>query len=202
VTSVAVSESGEVELETMGDSGPSWFSGAGLISAMAALMRTGHLDVSGRMIADGPLSTRFSRDEAGVLGVYFGDRPGRLTVTQLDIRALQLAKAAVCVAIRSVLSAARVQVADIEVVYVAGAFGNALSETDIIELGLVPREAAGKVVAAGNTSVAGAVGLAISLEPKEEVDRVLRAAHHLDLAGTDDFNAALMAAVALEPYSA
>ncbi len=202
VTEVVVSEDGEVELSSLGGAEPRWFSGAGLLSALAALVRNGHVDASGVLTQDGPLGGRFTRSEAGVLGVRFGEREGHLVMTQLDIRSLQLAKAAVRVAIESVLRAAEIRAADLEAVHVSGAFGSALSHEDVVELGLVPREVRDRLAAAGNTSLAGAVRLATLPDAAAVIGRVMSCANHVDLAGRPDFNDQLMRAVALESYSA
>jgi len=201
VTGVDVTETGEIELTVIGREEPTWFSGAGLLSALAALVRSGHVDASGHLSADGPLSARFTRDARGVLGVGLGDHPGLLVIDQLDIRALQLAKAAVRAAIESVLDEAAVHAGDLDTVFVAGAFGAALSEADVVDLGLVPYEALGKVMAGGNTSLAGAVAIALA-GTDHAASRVIRSAHHVDLAGRDGFNDLLMRAVSLERYSA
>jgi len=192
----------DVRLETIGGEPATWFSGAGLLSALALLRRTGHIDASGLMDAQGPLADRFYRGDDGVLLVRLGAGAGELELSQLDVRSLQLAKAAVRVAIESVLRAAKVPAQRLEVVHVSGAFGSALCPSDLIELGVVPRATQGRIRAAGNTALAGAVALANDLAGADAIGRITATAHHVDLAAQADFNAALVAALNLEPFSA
>lgn len=198
VNSVAVREDGEVELTTLGDTEPRWFSGAGLLSALAALVRSGHVDSTGLLAQDGPLRDRFARDDAGVLGVRFGEREGHLVLSQVDIRNLQLAKAAVRVAIDSVLRAAGVEAVDLEVVHISGAFGSALSHDDVVEVGVVPRDVRDALSAAGNTSLAGAVSLSAHVDSAAAIQRVVSGAIHVDLAGQPGFNDELLKALTLD----
>jgi len=202
VSGVSLSESGELSIETISDAEPTWFSGAGLLSALALLVRSGHVDASGLLIEDGPLCDRIEWDSAGVLGVRFGECSGSLVLTQLDIRTLQLAKAAVRVAIEFVLMASGVIGSQVEAAHVSGAFGTALAERDLVDLGVVPRETVGKLSAAGNTALAGAIALATDPNAEDTVRAIVTRARHVDLASRAGFNEALMTAVRLEPFSA
>ena len=139
VTRVRIAEDGSVALEALGSAEPQWFSGSGLVSAVAELRRHGHLDASGLLIAAGPLASRFSRGPGDVLEVRLGDDESScLVLTQLDVRALQLAKAAIRVGIEAVLAEGGVAASELESVLVAGAFGSALEPADLIELGVLP----------------------------------------------------------------
>ncbi len=95
---------------------------------------------TGACHADGPLSARFDTDARGTLGVALGAPGGCLVITQHDVRALQLAKAAVRVAIEMVLARAGVAAKDLGTLYVSGAFGGALQVRDLVELGVVPAQ--------------------------------------------------------------
>ncbi len=83
----------------------------------------------------------------------------------------------------------------------AGAFGSALEPADLVDLGVVPREAAGALQSVGNAALEGAT--VIALDPSLiELTRDLAAhARHVDLAGDPGFATALMAATELDPYT-
>lgn len=200
VVRVEIGEAGDVELQTVDGDPPEYFAGSGLLSALALLVRTGHVDPDGLVHEQGPLADRITRDDTGVRRVEFGGATS-LALTQLDIRALQLAKAAVRVAIDAVLDASSVSDDDLETVHVSGAFGAALEPQDLVELGLVPQSLGDRLRPAGNTSLAGALALAIAPEGSESERAVLVAARHVQLAGDPGFQDALLAALSLEPYS-
>ncbi len=202
VVSVDIADDGAVVLQTLGDAEPTWFSGAGLVSAVAAMRRAGHIDADGLMSPDGPLRARFDTDDRGILGVALGVPGGCLAVTQHDVRALQLAKAAVRVAIEMVLARAGVAAKDLGTLYVSGAFGGALPARDLVELGVVPVQAERVVAHAGNTSLAGATALAMDAALLTRAREVTANAVLVDLAADSGFSARLLQALTLAPYSA
>jgi uncharacterized 2Fe-2S/4Fe-4S cluster protein (DUF4445 family) len=202
VTRVRVDTFGIVDLDTVGGAPARWFSGAGLISALAALRGLGHLDASGLLCEAGPLRARFSRDEAGVLLLDLGGGDGCLRLTQLDVRELQLAKAAVRTAIQMVLEYAGVKARSLGVVRVAGAFGASLDSDDLVELGLVPRQAGSSVTGVGNTSLSGAVALALDEGLWGGLRSLAENVTHVSLASDPRFSEKMIAALALEAYSA
>lgn len=202
VSSVRIHEDGGVHLETIGDAGPKWFSGAGLVSAVAALRRVGHLDSSGLLDEKGPLRDRFTQDGEGVLGVDLGDDTCQLRVTQLDVRTIQLAKAAVRAAVQLVLSRAGVRARKLSVLYIAGAFGGALEVGDLVELGVVPEQSGDVVEFVGNTSLRGAAVLALDDTLWSEARSLAASALHVDLAVDPEFNTLLIEGVELEPFHA
>lgn len=199
ISSVAI-DGDAVLLQTIGDESPLWFSGAGLVSAIAALRRAGHLDVDGLLHEAGPLHSRFARDEAGVLAVGFGDDPVSLRLTQLDIRNFQLAKAAVRAALEMALRKTGVSAGQIQTLWVSGAFGQALQADDLVQLGIVPQGGASSVQTPGNTSLAGAVCFALEGGSLDEAMGVARCAENLELASEAGFAEILMNALRLAPY--
>ncbi len=189
-----------LEIATIDDEPPVALSGAGLLSVLALLLRLGHLRSDGLLVADGPLAQRFGVDSAGVVCFSVSDGADCLTVDQLDVRTLQLAKGAVRAAVESVLAAAHVEAGSLDRLYVAGAFGGALDVRDLVDLGIVPRRAAEVVEIVGNSSLDGALALAFDPEAVCGAEKAARAAIHVDLASDPAFARALMAATALEPY--
>jgi hypothetical protein len=132
VTHVAVFGDGSVELTALGAEEPRWFSGSGIVSAVAELRRLGHIRADGLLVAEGPLHDRF-RLVDGVVTVSLGTVDACLSVSQLDVRSLQLAKAAVRAGITAVLEVAGAHAGDLRAILVAGAFGSALEAVDLAD---------------------------------------------------------------------
>jgi uncharacterized 2Fe-2S/4Fe-4S cluster protein (DUF4445 family) len=188
-------------LHTIGDAQPEWLSGAGLVSALAALKSAGHLRADGQLDAEGPLSDRFARDADGVLGVVLS-QPGAPVVrlSQLDVRALQLAKAAVRVGIESLLAHACLSAGQLAEVLVAGAFGTALEPTDLVAIGVLPSASASKTRRVGNAALEGAALMALDPQLLELARSSAATAHHIDLASEEAFGSAFLAATEFAPY--
>jgi len=200
VTAVRLEPDGAVRLEVLGGVAPRWFSGSGLVSAVAALRGLGHISVDGRMYTVGPLESHFSTNDAGVMTVSLGGEHGALTLDQLDVRAFQLAKAAVRVGVEAVLAAGDVDSAQLDEVLLAGAFGSALKVGDLVDLGVLPRAVAGVSRSVGNAALDGAAAIALDAELLALATDAARGARHVDLAADPAFNARFLAAMGLEPY--
>ena len=197
-------EDGVVSLHAIEDAEPRWFSGAGLLSAVAALRGAGHLGADGLLVADGPLSGHFGRDADGVLGVTLSPDGAdtELRLTQLDVRALQLAKAAVRAGIESLLRHAGLRSADLAEVLVAGAFGAALDPAGLVELGVLPNAVMGRTRRVGNAALDGASAMALDPALLELASGVASGAQHVDLATEEEFGPSFMKATEFAPYEA
>ncbi|MFU8891694.1 MAG: ASKHA domain-containing protein [Anaerosomatales bacterium] len=179
---------------------PSHLTGSGLISAIAYLRRAGHLDADGLLRPEGPCNERFFT-AGGVLAVALGTDPldRHVFLSQLDVRALQSAKAAVCVAVTEVLKVAGGDaLAD---VVVTGAFGGALDALDLIELGMVPSEVEDVVRYVPDAALQGAAAMALDPDLFDDARGFASRALHLDLATGESFAAGFLAALRLEPWS-
>lgn len=111
--------------------------------------------------------TEEKADRTGCLAEeYFelGCIAGRTLVKQEEIRELQKAKAAVAAGITLLAREYGVQLSEICKVYIAGGLGFYLDLDAAVEIGLFPKEFAGKMEAVGNTSLEGAYRYGLALE--------------------------------------
>lgn len=115
--------------------------GSDVIAAVALLLRKEVVDETGLMTQP-----------------YFseGYAEGEIQIRQEDIRALQMAKAAVFAGIRILLEEAGISDKEIERVYLAGGFGYKLSVEAACEIGLIPISFREKTIAIGNSALSGA----------------------------------------------
>lgn len=127
-----------VHCETLGNVEPRGICGSGLVDAIAVGLDIGAIRPTGRLASGDiwPLC-------------------GSVSLTQTDIRQLQLAKGAIAAGIRLVLDTWGASFEDVERLYLAGAFGNYVNRVSAQRIGLLqmPLE---KVVPAGNTALLGA----------------------------------------------
>ncbi len=193
-------EGGTLHVDVMGGGEPVWICGAGLVSVLAELLRSRHLDADGRMSAAGPYADRFSM-VGDVLACGLGPGGSAPHVLQTDVRAFQSAKAAVAAGLLISLDRAGLDPGDLGSLVVAGGFGAALRVDDTLELGILPSDAASRVSVIGDAALSGAAMLAIQPLLSEELDALAGGAHHLDLASDQEFAQEYLSALRLAPYS-
>ena len=157
-----VLDGGKVKSLTTIRSGiPCGICGTGVVELVAELLREGILDETG-LLNDDYFEEGFSIAE-GTGGI--------VKLTQKDIREVQLAKAAIRAGVETLMAECHVSSEQLQAVYVAGGFGYQLNIEKAIRIGLLPEEFAGKVVAVGNGSLAGAV---LCLQQEENRKRAVK----------------------------
>jgi predicted metal-binding protein len=117
--------------------------GSGLIDAVAVALSRGELNRRGKIRS------------GDCIGVAEG-----VSLTQEDIRQVQLAKGAIRAGIDLLCAHIGVKTEDIQKVYLAGAFGSFMHPASACRIGLLPPELEKKVTAIGNAAGDGAVLLA------------------------------------------
>lgn len=178
-------------LRTVGDERPRGLCGSGVIDLLALLLATGALDVSGRLVPEGPLASRVVESAAGRVFEVSSD----VLLTQQDVRQAQLAKGAVQVAIETVLAAADRPSSNIAEVLVAGGFGSHLRPASLAAVGVVPPEWAERVTLAGNAALAGASAMLLSSAARRRADEIAACVRTVPLAGRPDFQTRFIAAL-------
>lgn len=194
VRAVAVRD-GELVLDVIGGVPADALCGSGALSLVAELLHSGHLDGTGRMTAEGPLAERFHH-RGDVLALQVDGSPGAdrdVYLTQLDVRELQLAKAAVGTALELTLEAAGVGWGDVTAVAVAGALGAKVDAHLLAALGVLPAEAAAKVRAVGDSALAGAVLVAHDPALEARASAIAAGARGVDLAADPRFQRTFLA---------
>lgn len=192
----------ETGLHPMTDSGsPTHLTGSGLISVLALLHRLGHLRADGALISEGPAHSRFFEAQ-GVLAVSLAPDPldRSLFVTQLDVRQVQSAKAAVRVATKRVFQESGIIVSNLSDVVVTGAFGGALDPADLLTLGVLPSQASECVRLAADAALKGAAAIALDPSMIDIAAGLAGRVRHVDLAAGDTFAEEFLAATPFEPY--
>lgn len=143
--------------------------GSGLIDAVSALLETGGIDETGYMEEESIALT------------------GGVSLLRADIRAVQLAKAAIYAGILSLLKAAHCQMDDVETLYLAGGFGSRLHIPSAVRIGLIPEAVAGRVKVLGNAALSGADRM-LREEARQAARGILANSIRVDLGGDPLFN--------------
>ena len=128
------------------------------------------------------------------------DGSPRLTITQADVRAIQLAKAAAYAGARLLMDHAGV--AEVDEVRLAGAFGSHIDPLHAMVLGLIPDCDLGRVRAVGNAAGTGALICLLSGAARREIEEVVRATTKVETALEPRFQEHFVAALAFPHRSA
>jgi uncharacterized 2Fe-2S/4Fe-4S cluster protein (DUF4445 family) len=172
--------------------------GSGIVEAIAELFLAGVVTPDG--IVDGTLADRSPRIVAeGRTFSYVlhdGAEAGRtrITVTQNDVRAIQLAKAALYAGIRLLMDHAGIET--VEEVRLAGAFGSQIDPFHAMVLGLIPDADLAHVKAAGNAAGTGALIALLSAAARREIEGVVRRVEKIETAVEPRFQEHFVAAMA------
>ena len=147
---------------TVGGGTATGLCGSGLIDLVAVLRRLGGIDESGRLLPpeEAPEKLRgcLTRDGDGNGVFHLTDR---VYLTAADVRALQLAKAAVAAGIQVLLTQQDITLSALSGLYVAGGFGMYLDPASAAAIGMLPPLPAGRLHSVGNAALAGAAALAL-----------------------------------------
>ncbi|NRB35011.1 MAG: DUF4445 domain-containing protein [Rhodobacteraceae bacterium] len=150
--------------------------GSGIIEAVAEMRMAGLLDDSGLIGSAEQTGTARSIPEGRTHAylIYDASAEGgpRITVTQGDIRAIQLAKSALYAGARLLMD--NMDVDRVDRVVLAGAFGAHISTKHAMVLGMIPDAPLDKVTSAGNAAGTGARIALCNIGARAEIERVVR----------------------------
>ena len=154
--------------------------GSGIIEAIAEMFLAGIIRQDG--IVDGSLAVRSDRvvAEGRTASYVLWRGPQELRVTQGDVRAIQLAKAALYAGCRLLMD--RMGVASVERVKLAGAFGSYIEPKYAMVIGLIPDCALDRVSSVGNAAGTGARMALLSRTHRTEVETLVRRIEKIETA--------------------
>jgi uncharacterized 2Fe-2S/4Fe-4S cluster protein (DUF4445 family) len=178
---------GRTEYKTIDDEPPVGICGSGLLDVVAHLRHARLLDGSGRLTEGGGVH-RVEGDLEFVIADEGEAGNGRaITVTQKDIRELQLAKGAIRSGINALLKDAAIEADEIDQVIIAGAFGTYIDVESAITIGLLPELPSECVSQVGNAAGTGARLALISRAQRRQAQDLARRVRYIELARTPRF---------------
>ena len=173
--------------------------GSGVIDAIAAMYKAGVISKAGRINAK--LETpRVRRGESGKLEYVLAwakeTAVGKdIVITQADIRAVQLAKAALYVGAEYLME--KLGVDHVDEVILAGAFGSYIDKESAMAIGMFPDCDLTCVHAVGNAAGDGARIALLNVGKRREAASVARQVEFVETAIEPDFQEKFMDAIAI-----
>jgi uncharacterized 2Fe-2S/4Fe-4S cluster protein (DUF4445 family) len=162
--------------------------GSGIIDAMAELYRNGIIEKSGRFRPD--TSSRRMRISEGkpefVIAWQEETSIGKeITITQLDVRNVQLAKGAIYAGAKLMMR--RLGIEKLDKVILAGAFGSYIDKEKAMILGMFPDCDLANVNAVGNAAGDGARITLLNREKREEAEEIAGEVEYIELTIEEGF---------------
>ena len=176
--------------------------GSAIIDAVAELFRAGIVDSRGKF-KKGLSSKRVREGENGweyVIAWAEETSIGRdIPMTQQDVRQIQLAKAALFTAARTLLKRSGLQSPD--KIILAGGFGSYIDKEKAMLIGLIPDCVLENVYAVGNAAGDGARIALLNVEKRNEIDSVTRQVERFELPTDPEFQNQFMLATSFPHMS-
>lgn len=170
--------------EVIAGSGVTGICGSGIIEMVAEMRLAGIVDGPG--LIGSPEQTGSDRcfldGRTYSFLVYDATENGgpKITVTNRDIREIQMAKAALYSGARLLMD--KFDVDKVDRVVLAGAFGAHISPKHAMVLGMIPDAPLDKVTSAGNAAGTGARIALLNRETRAEIEATVRAIHKIETA--------------------
>ncbi|NMG44136.1 DUF4445 domain-containing protein [Aromatoleum toluvorans] len=170
--------------------------GSGIVEIIAEMYLAGIIDQDG--VIDGALAERNARirPNGRTFGYTLYETDERtLQITQNDVRAIQLAKAALYAGVRLLMD--KLGIAQVERISLAGAFGSHIDVKYAMILGLIPDCPLEHVAAVGNSAGTGARIALLNRGRREEIETIVRRVDKIETAVEPSFQQYFVDAMAI-----
>jgi uncharacterized 2Fe-2S/4Fe-4S cluster protein (DUF4445 family) len=174
--------------------------GSGILDAVAALFKAGLIAPSGAFVAAPGADRLRENPETGMLEFVIAKAAetsiGRdVTISQNDIRQVQLAKAAIYSGCKLLLQRAGLERPNR--IKIAGAFGNHVDPVMALAIGMFPDCAIERITSIGNAAGDGCRAALLSRRKRVEAERIARRVEYVELSTMTNFQDELIAAIDL-----
>lgn len=167
--------------------------GSGIIEAIAELFLSGVVTADGEITGDVDSPRVVPADRTFSYVLWEGDPPIR--VTQEDVRAVQLAKAALQAGARLLMDHYGTDTVD--QIRLAGAFGNHIDPLYAMVLGMIPDCDLDQVSGAGNAAGSGAIIALLNAAKRAEVEQLVDEVEKIETATEPRFQEHFVASLAI-----
>jgi uncharacterized 2Fe-2S/4Fe-4S cluster protein (DUF4445 family) len=190
-----------IQYQTIDQAQPIGICGSGILDALSQLYLAGILDEGGRMMDNHP-RVRTHDGQREFLLVDEEERGGQpaITITQHDVRELQLAKAAIRTGIQVLLEANGCSENEIKQVLIAGAFGTYIDVASAVAIGMLPSLPLNRFHQVGNAAGMGAKLALISLSKRAEAQTIASRVKYIELGSAPNFEQTFVQASYLGRY--
>jgi uncharacterized 2Fe-2S/4Fe-4S cluster protein (DUF4445 family) len=190
----------EPTYQTIGQLPARGICGSGMIGLLAEMFITGVLDKAGKVRRDLPTPRIRMGDHGAEFVVVWAGQSAigtDIVINEVDIENLLRTKGAIYAGFSVLVQSVGLQMADIEQVLIAGAFGQYINVEKAIQIGLLPDMPWDRFHYLGNTSALGAFYSLVSRTMRREVVDLSKKMTYLELSADNTFYDQFMSALFL-----
>lgn len=172
-----------VEFSTIGGSLPIGICGSGYIDLISEMLKTGLIDKSGKIKIELPGLVRNTESgkEFLVVEKSRSANQAEIVITEDDIENIKRAKAAIYSAAAVLVRHMGFGFHDLKKIFIAGGFGTFLDMKKAIRIGLLPDLERNRFIFVGNSSLAGARSMLLSIDAFTESEKIAQMMTYLEL---------------------
>ena len=169
--------------------------GSAIIEVVAEMYLAGIISEDG--VVDGGMAEKSPRilQTGRTFSYLLHDGEQRITVTQNDVRAIQLAKAALYAGIKLLME--KLEIEHVDTIRFAGAFGSFIDPKYAMVLGLIPDCDLSEVKAVGNAAGTGALMALLNRDHRREIEKTVNRIEKIETALEPKFQEHFVYAMAL-----
>lgn len=175
----------KVFYKTVGNTPAKGICGSGILDAVSIMLELKIIDETGHIDSEfeGPGKIIYHNEELA------WQIPGtKISVTQKDIRQIQLAKSAIFAGIKTLLKKENLSPEDIDTFYIAGGFGHYMNRHSAANIGLFPKELEDRIKLIGNGALSGAATLLLDTDQRVNEKSIISKSKEIELSGNPTFS--------------
>lgn len=185
----------KININIIGNKDPIGICGSGIVDAISELARLRLIGKTGRIakketIKDDENLSHLSEcivDENKKRRFVISKLDKEISITQEDIRQVQLAKGAILSGIYALADKVNMDINELDEVVIAGQFGKHLSIESLVGVGIIPKELKEKVTYIGNSSKTGAIMSLLSKDIRKNMDFIASDINYFELSTKDGY---------------
>ncbi|MEJ8555272.1 ASKHA domain-containing protein [Tepidibacter sp. Z1-5] len=178
----------DIEYETINNKKPRGICGSALVDMVSEMKKSGIINKTGKInnpekIKNIKLSKRVVKKDKK----YEFKITENISITQDDIRQLQLAKSAIRSGINILMKKQKISIENLDYIYLAGAFGNFINKESAKGIGLIPDIDSDNIISIGNAAGEGAKKFLCNDKLEEDISYYMKNTEHVDIAKYENF---------------
>ncbi|MEM3061659.1 MAG: ATP-binding protein [Candidatus Bathyarchaeia archaeon] len=180
----------EVKYKTVNEEKPKGLCGSGIVDAIAEMLKAGVLDKKGKINTNLVSSRVKIKNEIPEFVIAWKNETSineDISITQADVREIQLAKAAIFTGTSVLLKHLKTSPNSLKRIFLAGAFGTYVNPHSARTLGLYPDIPLDRIKFVGNAAGSGARMALLSLEVRKEAEEIVKKIEYIELANDPEF---------------
>ena len=181
--------------EAICSTGVTGICGSGIIEVVAEMYLAGVIDSNGVILGSNAGKSERIVADGRTFAYVLNDSDPKIMITQNDVRAIQLAKAALYAGVKLLME--RMDVVEVEAIRLAGAFGSHVDVKYAMILGLIPDCELSQVTSAGNAAGTGARIALLDRQSRDEIRHIVRNIEKVETAVEPSFQSHFVDAMAI-----